>query len=446
MLKKYIPSYLLVLLLLILFSVSPAGALDIKRERLANGLSIVYVERHELPIVMATLLIKASPLQEDAQKSGTAYLTAKMLTEGTAKRKSLDISSQIEYIGASLDASVNSDFTAVSLSVLKKDIETGFDIFSDIVIHPSFHTDELSRRKALLAGALKKREEDPSYVAGREFSKKIFGPFPYARPVEGSVESIAGIVRDDAVRFYDSYYRPDNAVLVVVGDLNKEELLRLLNRYFAPWKPAQMQAGEKDSAQQPRTVLKKPRIEVIDRDVAQANIVLGRNGISRGNPDYYAVQVMNYVLGGGGFASRMMKTIRDEMGLTYGIFSLFSANLYPGAFEVEVQTKNESAGLVIAETLKQISAMRSKGVTAEELRDAKDYLIGSFPRRLETSRKMADFLAAVEFYKLGDDYIERYKDYIEKVSVEDVLRVSRKYLNEEDMEIVVVGNRKKLKL
>jgi zinc protease len=425
---------------------SSAFALDIKREKLPNGLQIIYVERHELPVVMTTLLIKASPLQEDTQKAGTAYLTGKMLTEGTAKRKSLDISHQTDYIGASLVTSVNSDFTAISLSVLKKDVDTGFDLFSDIVLHPSFHSDELSRRKTLLSGALKQKEEDQSYVAGRAFSKIIFGTFPYAGPVEGSIESIARINRDDTVRFYDRYYRPDNAILVVVGDLGRDELLKLVNRYFAAWKASAKNERQLSPAEYVRPALNQPRTEVIDRDVTQANIVIGHKGIARANPDYYAVQVMNYILGGGGFSSRLMKIIRDDLGLTYGINSSFASNLYPGAFEIEVQTKNESAGQVIAETLKQVRRIRAEGVTDEELRDAKNYLIGSFPLRLETSRKIADFLTAVQFYNLGDDYIDKYKDYVGNVTREDVLRIARKYLNDQDIEIIVVGNKKKLKL
>jgi zinc protease len=423
-----------------------AHALDIKKERLASGLTVILIERHELPIVMATLLIKASPLQEDGTKAGTAYLTAKMLSEGTAKRKSADISHQTDFMGASLETAVNDDFTTVSLSVLKKDVDTGFDLFSDIVLHPSFSIDELNRRKTLLAGSLKKREEDPSFIAGREFMKNLYGDIPYGRPVEGNIESIGRIGRHDIANFYDAHYRPDNSILVVVGDLGKDELARLIARYFSSWRAVKKPSGQERLVQTKRTAYKQPRIEVIDKDVSQANIVMGRAGISRDNPDYYAVQVMNYILGGGGFASRLMKIVRDEMGLTYSIHSLFSTNIYPGKFEIDVQTKNESAGLVIKETLKQIRRVRTEGISEEELGDAKDYLVGSFLRRIETSRKIADFLTAVQFYNLGDDYIEKYRDYIGKVTKDDVLRVARKYLSDEDILIVVVGNKKKLKL
>jgi zinc protease len=420
-------------------------ALDIKKEKLPNGLTVLYVERHELPIVMATMLINASPLQENAENAGTAYITSKMLSEGTATRKATDISREIDFIGASLDTSANDDFTTVSLSVLKKDIDKGFDLFSDSVLHPSFPADELARGKELLKGSLKQKEEDPSFVASKEFAKDIFGDFPYGRPVEGTLQSIGGIERADVLSFYGSFYRPENAILTVVGDLSREELDKLLNRSFALWKTTGAANGSKVDLKLP-PVLKGPRVEVIDRDVTQASILFGYVGIARDNPDYYAVQVMNYIFGGGGFSSRLMKVIRDEMGLTYSINSFFAATKYPGRFEVEVQTKNESAGRVIDEMLKQMRLMKAESISDQELQYAKDYLIGSFPRRLETIRKTADFIAAVQYYRLGDDYIDRYKDYVAKVTKDDVLRVARKYLDDENYVLVIVGNKKKLVL
>lgn len=420
-------------------------ALDIKKEKLSNGLTVLYVERHELPIVMATMLIKASPLQESAEKAGTAYITSKMLSQGTATRKATDISREIDFIGASLDTAVNDDFTTVSLSVLKKDVDKGFDLFSDTILKPSFPADELARRKELLKGSLKQKEEDPSFVASKEFTKDIFGDFTYGRRVEGTLQSIGGIDRANVLNFYGSFYRPENAILTVVGDLSREELDKLLNRTFALWKTPEAASGSKVELKSP-PVLKGPRVEVIDKDVTQASILFGYVGIARNNSDYYAVQVMNYIFGGGGFSSRLMNVIRDEMGLTYSINSLFAATKYPGRFEVEVQTKNESAGRVIDEMLKQMRLMKAQSISDQELRDAKDYLIGSFPRRLETIRKTADFIAAVQYYRLGDDYIDRYKYYVAKVTKDDVLRIARKYLDDENYVIVIVGNKKKLVL
>lgn len=449
--SKYreISIYSLIFIFAFLFFISPSQAVEIRREVTPNKLTVLQVERHNLPVVMVTLLVKASPLSEPGDKAGIAYLTSKMLNEGTSRRTSSGISGEIEFLGAALDASTNYDFTTISLSVLKKDIEKGFDLFSDILLNPSFKEDELKRKKELLKGALRQREEDPSFVANKTFIKEVFGGHPYGRLVEGSVESIDAIKREDVVNFYHRHYLPANAILSVVGDLTPRELDSLLKKYLSGWSagaPGINRQTETASGNETDSIAVPGRGEVVlvNKDVTQASIILGNLGISRSNPDYYAVQVMNYVLGGGGFASRLMKIVRDEMGLTYSIYSAFVGNKEPGQFEVEVQTKNGSAGAVIEEILKQIRLIMTAPVTDQELSDAKAYLTGSFPRRLETSRKVADFLAAVQFYNLGDDYIEKYPEYINRVTKDDVLRVAKKYLDPENYKLAVVGNEKKL--
>jgi zinc protease len=420
-----------------------AHAVEFKKQTLDNGLTILHAERHNLPVVMVSLLLKASPLNEN--KAGTAYLTSNMLTEGTTKRKASEISEEIEFIGASMGASTNHDYTTVSLSVLKKDIEKGFEIFSDVLLNPLFSEDELKRKKELIKGSLKQQEEEPSFIAERAFIKEVFNEHPYGRLVEGSAESIDSITRNDIIDFYKEHYLPGNAVIAVVGDITFRELNDLIKRHLGEWKSKSIsrKAEVKSQAQEKK---KEHRIVLIDKDITQANILLGHHGISRDNPDYYAVSVMNYILGGGGFASRLMKSVRDDMGLAYSIHSLFSANKETGRFEVEVQTKNESAATVVREILKQIKHIKTECVTEDELGDAKSYLTGSFPRRLETSRKIADFLAVSQFYNLGDDYIEKYPEHINKVTKEDVLRVAKKYLDDENYILVVVGNQKIIKI
>jgi len=442
---------LVVFLLLVTGYCLPAAdvyALDIKRVTFPNNLKTLQVERHNLPVVMMTLLIKASPLNEPSDKAGVAYLTSKMLAEGTAKRKAPDISEEIEFLGASIDISTNSDYTTISLSVLKKDIEKGLDMFSDILLNPSFPENEIARKKELLKGSLKQMEQEPTFVAGKTFIREVFGTHPYGRLVEGTIESIDTIKRDDLLGFYREHYVPDNAVISIVGDLTPGEMKSLINKYLGKWgrpkdSAAQKREG-KDLSQSPGTAgPEKAKTVLIDKELTQATIMFGHPGISREDPDYYAVSVMNYVLGGGGFASRLMTSVRDEMGLAYSIFSSFTGNKEPGQFEVQVQTKNESAATVISEILKQVNRMRTGPITDSELKDAKAYLTGSFPRRFETSRRIADFLTAAEFYNLGDNYIEKYPDYINKVTKEDILRVANKYLHTDKYVLVVVGNQKK---
>lgn len=436
----------LLVIVFILFTVhlslvTDSFALDVKRTVLPNGLKVLHVERHNLPIVMVSLLIKASPVDENPEKAGLANLTAELITEGTKKRSAADISEETEFIGASLKASVDSDYTSVALSVLKKDVEKGFDIFSDVLVNPIFPDNEIARNKELIKGGLKQSEEDPSFVAKKAFKKAVFGDLPYGRIIRGSTETIDGITRDDVLKFYANYYRPNNAVISVVGDLTEKELSALLDRFLSAWKPSE--TLKKTPEHRPE---KARKTILIDRDITQANILLGHEGIRREDPDYYAVSAMNYILGGGGFTSRLMQKVRDEMGLAYDIHSYFNPNKYGGIFEVGVQTKNESANTVISEVLRQLKIIREEHVSEKELEDAKAYLTGSFPRRLDTNRKIADFLLAVDFYNLGFDYIEKYPQYINSVTKDDILRVAKKYLSTEDYILVVVANQTKAKI
>ncbi len=433
-----------IVLLSICIHVTGARAMEVKKYTGPNGLLVVQVEQHSLPIVMATLLIKASPLDEQPDKAGVANLTSKMLTEGTVQKSAAELNEDIEFLGASLETATNYDYTTVSLSVLKKDIDTGFALFSDVVLNPAFKEDDLKRKKDLVLGAFKQKEEEPSFVAKKAFLQGVFGTHAYGRPVEGDEATVKGLNREDVAHFYHMHYLPGNAVLCVVGDLTTGELDALIKKYFSPWQGHAAQHAVSPHKEKTTIGITGVKRVLINRAISQANIILGHKGIARDNPDYYAVTVMNYILGGGGFASRLMKVEREEMGLTYNIRSSFAANKEPGQFEVEVQTKNESGGTVVEETLGQIRKIRSGPVSDQELADAKAYLTGSFPLRLETSRRVADFLAAVQFYGLGDDYIRKYPAYINSVTKEEVLRVANKYLNTENYVLVIVGNQKEI--
>jgi zinc protease len=420
-------------------SAARAEALDAKRNVLPNGLVLLHSENHSLPIVMVTLIVKAGQIDEPKEKAGLANLLSELLTEGTEKRKSKDISEETDFIGASLDASAGGDYTTVTLSVLKKDVHKGFDLFSDILLHPVFPQAELERKREQIKGLLKQREEEPSFLAERAFKKEVFGEHPYGRLIEGSPETIDVIKRDDFVEFHSNYFLPNNSILSVAGDLTSHELDELMNEYLAEWKPRGL--VKKDRPRPDEKKIKK--VIKIDKDLTQANIILGNPGISRDNPDYYAVAVMNYIFGGGGFSSRLMHSIREKMGLAYDVHSFFAAYKEGGSFQIGLQTKNESANTTIGEILKQTEGIMGEYVSDEELSDAKSYLTGSFKRRLDTTRKIADFIASVEFYNLGLDYDKKYPEYINAVTKDNVLRVAKKYLATENFVLVVVANQKK---
>jgi zinc protease len=426
---------------LLIFSI-PSYALEVKRSVLDNGLTLLIVERHNLPIVKVSMGINAGSLHEPEEKAGLASLTAGLLTEGTANRSAKQISEEIEFVGGSVGAGGGDDYVTASLSILKKDIDLGFDLLSDILLNPVFPEDEIEKKKERIKGGLKSREDDPGFVASRDFKKEVFGSHPYGRLVSGTEETLDRITRQDLVEFHSDYYAPNNAIMAVVGDVTAAEVEKLIKQYFSQWrgkKIAPLSLPDVREAKGRKTI-------TVDKDLSQANIILGHVGVSRDDPDYYSVSVMNYILGGGGFASRLMKNIRDDKGLVYSIHSYFAANRYGGRFQVGLQTKNESANTAIEEVLKEINIIRTTPVSENELSDAQSFLTGSFPMRIENSSRIAGFLVAVEVFGLGTDYIDDYPSYINSITREDILRVAKKYLDPENYILVVVADQEKAAL
>jgi zinc protease len=413
--------------------------LDVKRKVLDNGLILLISERHNLPVVKVSLGINAGNLMEPAEKAGLSSLVASLLTDGTTSRTAEQISESIEFVGGSIGASGGGDYNSASLSVLKKDIALGFELLSDIILHPVFPEDEFEKKKQRVKGSLRAREEDPDFLASREFTKTLFGDHPYGRLISGTAETIDNIKREDLVEFHSTYYVPENSVMSVVGDIEPEEVEKLLDTYFSKWDTKKSMNTSLPHLEANR---KKQTIK-IDKDLTQATVRLGHVGVSRDNPDYYAISVMNYILGGGGFASRLMQNVREEKGLVYDISSYFNADRLGGSFQLTFQTKNESANVAIEEVLEEIKKIRNNPVTDRELADAKAFLTGSFPMRIETSSRIANFLVAVEFYDLGVGYIDDYPVFINNVSKDDVLRVAKKYLDPEQFILVVVANQDK---
>jgi zinc protease len=417
-------------------------ALESSRSVLDNGLVLMIVERNNLPVVKVSVGIKAGNLYEPEEKAGLAHLTAGLLDEGTTNRTAKQISEEIEFVGGSVGASGGDDYMTASLSVLKKDVDLGFKLLSDIILNPIFPEEELNKKKERIKAGLRSQEEDPGFVASREFKKAVFGVHPYGRLITGTVETIDKINKNDLIDFHSKYYLPNNAVIAVVGDITAEEVTELIHRYFSHWKPKVV----RDPALPSIGAVKKPKTISVDKALTQANIIIGHIGVSRNNPDYYSLSVMNYILGGGGFASRLMQNIREEKGLVYDIHSFFAADKYGGRFQVGLQTKNESANTAIEETFKEINRIRKEPVSDIELSDARTFLTGSFPMRIETSSRIAGFLVAVEYYGLGVDYIDNYPGYINSVTKEDVLRVAKKYLDPENAVLVVVADQEKVAL
>jgi zinc protease len=437
--------YILIVILLIMsftpvssYAAEPIG----KRIVLKNGMVLLLSEKHTIPMVTINMAIKAGSTAETADKPGLASITASLLTQGTRRRTASRISSEIDFVGGSLSVSGGDDFASAGLRVLKKDVRIGLDLLSDVLMNPVFDQKEIDRKVKETLAEIQRQKEEPNVVAGEAFDKAVFGKNAYGRTSEDVAAYLPKLTRQDILAFYSARYNPKNTIIAVVGDVTEKEITSLLKEHFKAWQ------GKKQALPAPVAPpeITKNSVIKIDKNITQANIDMGHLGISRENPDYYAVMIMNYILGGGGFSSRLMDNIRDNKGLAYDVHSMFSAQKEPGAFTVSIQTKNESANEVIAEVFKEINRIQTEPVSDRELADAKAYLTGSFPLRMDTYAKIAGMLASIEIYNLGLDYPQKYPGLINSVTKEDILRAAKKYLHPDRMAIVVVANQEKAKL
>jgi zinc protease len=320
---------------------------------------------------------------------------------------------------------------------LKKDLDKGLDLFMEVLTQPIFPEEEFKREVEKTLAAIQSGEDQPEEVAEKAFLKTLFLNSPYGHPVEGTKESVPKLTREGIVRFYRSYYHPNNAILTVIGDMTNEELKGKLIPRLEKWP-----VGEIPKLPFISKFEKEQKTVKVNRPITQANILLGHAGVSRENPDFYAITVMNYILGGGGFASRLMAEIRNKRGLAYSVASFFDPGKYPGSFQIVLQTKNPSARDAISLSLQQMERIKKELVSEKELEGARKYLIGSFPMRLDTQGKLANFLTQVEYYGLGLDYPEKYPSLIQSITREEVLRVARKYLHPKRYVLVIVANLK----
>lgn len=429
------PKRTVLLALLALLSALPASAQELgTRDRLPNGLTVLVVERPALPIVIARVRVRAGSVLDVSEKAGLANLTAEMLTRGTRGRSGREIDEAIEFVGGALGTEGARDGAAISVSILRKDLVLGLDLLADVLLNPSFPEDELKRKVREVQADLRRAEEEPETVAGRAFRELLFPGHPYGRPVEGTAESLAKIGRGDLVDFHTRYYRPQDTVLAVVGAVTRDDILKEIEKRFGGWPHGS--AGRVSVPAPPPAATER---RLIQRELTQATLILGQRAIGRDHPDFYPLLVASYILGGGS-TSRLYTRIREELGLVYYVGSHLATGRFGNFFEVTLQTKNESARQAMDEVKQAVRVLRDQGPTADELAQAKAYLIGSFPLRMDTNAKLADLLLHWEVNGLGLDYPTRFRRLIEQVTVDDVKRVAVAHLLPDAFTTVVVGH------
>jgi zinc protease len=411
---------------------------NVHRHILANGLVVLLVENPSIPAVALGVSVLTGARHEPEEKAGLAIMASRLLDEGTTTRSSLEIAEAIESVGGMLETDGSYERIVVSASVLKEDLDLALELASDILINPVFPEDYVEKEKSRTLSEIASAKDRPQVIAGWEFSELVYGSHPLHRPSHGYPETVAKLKRADLLEFHDRFVVPNNTILSMVGDFQASDALARIEKHFGSW--ASKEVSFPTYAKPARQT--DCRIKYITMPAQQLNIYLGHLGIERANADYYALQVLDTILGGGaGFTARIPQRLRDELGLAYTTFASItaSAGVDSGRFVSFIGTSPENMKPATEGLINEIRRIIDEPVTGQELQDAKDYLSGSFVFSFESSSKIARFLVHAEVYGLGFDYIDKYPEYIRAITAEDVSRVAKKYLDCESYTMVVVG-------
>lgn len=410
---------------------------QVDRIELPNGIRLYLKEDPELPLVQVTAMVGAGSIGEPAEKTGLGSLFAAALRTGGAGGYSPDELDRIlERQAANLSAATGTYATTIDLSVQASDLPLGLAVISDLLRRPGFAPERMELARKQIIEGIRRQNDLPSSIASRALSRAIYGDHPLGRTP--TVESVSAITRDDLVEFHQSYFHPNNTWFAVSGDFDRETLLSLLTRHFGEWP----RAGFNPQFIPPVQESPAPKVLAGVKDVPQTTILIGELGIDKSDPDLHAVRVMNYILGGGGFNSRLMREIRSNRGLAYSVYSYYQVGRrLPGPFIAGGETKSSST-MDVVETMRRIMAeMREEPVTDAELELARESLINSFVFAFTDTHDVVTQIMRLDFYEYPEGYLESFRDRVAAVSKEDVLRVAREHLNPDRQKIVLVGDR-----
>jgi zinc protease len=408
----------------------------VDRWKLKNGLEVIVVARKDLPVVSFSIAVKAGGYDEEKGKTlGVSDFTAEMLRKGTRTRSADDISGAVDFVGAALDTTSSNESSSAGCSALSKDTKLCLDLLADILLHPTFPEAEMADVRDQLLAAVNGRYDNPAELAGAHFDNLLFGE----KHPDGWVltpEDVQKITREQLVTFWKTYYRPNNAILAVAGDVDTSRLRGEIDRAFGSWEKGDVPARPDFKVPEVRST----RVLLVDRpDLTQATIVFGHGGIRHADPAFYAVTLMDYVLGGSDFSSRLMMEVRTKRGLTYGIGSSFGASLYQGAFRVSASTKNSSVWEALVAAVDEIRRMKADGPTPEELDKAKGYFAGSYPFKLQGADGIAASIVGAELHGLGIDHVRDLPLRLAAVSTAQAKDAAARFLDPDAMWVVIVG-------
>ncbi|MCM2271616.1 MAG: insulinase family protein [candidate division Zixibacteria bacterium] len=413
----------------------PRIGLDVERVVLANGMIVYLYENDRLPTLSLTTMIRCGSVYDSKEKDGLSQLVGTVMRTGGSTSISGDsLNILLEYAGAMLETRIGDEFGTASLSVLSKDLDLGLKLWADLLRNPAFPADKLELAKVDIRNSIKRRNDDPGSVTNRYFNHLIYGDHPNGRILEWA--SIKAITPEDLFAYHRMYFVPNNMIVGIAGDFRKDELIAKLNALVGDW-----QKSETIPAAPPEVIFGvKPGVYEVLKDVNQANIRIGQMGIRRDNPDRYAISLMNYILGGGSFTSRLTSRVRSDEGLAYRAGSSFDIDSRDyGVFAAFCQTKSSTCYKATKIIMEEISKIRAEGATQDELDEARNAAINRFVFNFDTSGRIIQNLISLEYNGYPTDYYDTYIDNVSRVTLADIKSVAEKYFDPSQMTFVVVG-------
>lgn len=407
-----------------------------ERVVLDNGMVVMLLENHELPLIDVMTRVRTGSRLEPAEKIGMAGMFGTVLrTGGTKTRTGDQIDEFLEARAAMIDSNVGVDSGSAGLSCLKQDFDEVLPVFADLLRNPAFAEDKIKLAKNQANSFISRRNDNPQGVMNREFAKLIYGETsPYARTSEYA--TIDAITRADFTAFHAKYYVPNRIILGVVGDFDSKEMIQKIKSAFGDWEKG---PSVKDDEATWQTAPRPGYYYVQKEDMTQSDIIMGHMGIRRDNPDFYAVEVMNEVLGGG-FAARLFSNVRSKKGLAYSVRGAIDSNFdYPGTFNTWMTTKTETTAAGIDALMVEIDGLNTNPATDVEVKEAKESILNSFVFNYDSPAKILRQQMTYEYFGYPADYLDRYRENIEKVTKADVARVAAKYIHKDQLAVLVVG-------
>ncbi len=421
----------------------PLAARDVKFppyqiRTLKNGLQVIAVSHHEQPAVSLRLIVRAGGAHDPNDKPGVASFMASLLDQGTTSKTAEQIASTIDSIGGAIGAGSGTDLTFITGLVMKDSFNLGLDLVSDVAQNPAFSLGEIERQRQQVLSGLQVSYDDPEYLAGVVFDRLVYGFHPYGKPDSGTPASIAAITRDDLVKFHANWFGANNAILAIVGDVTPEEAFAGAERAFGSWGRSAQEAIKPVDPPPPTR-----RVVVVDRPgSAQTEIRAGNIALPRKHPDYIALNLAMRILGGEG-GNRLHRVLRSERGLTYGASAEINALKETGDLVAETDTRSETTAETLRLLVDELARLQRQRVQPRELSEAQAYISGSFPLTIETPGAIAVQVIHAVVFGIDLEEMERFRDLVNAVTVDDIQRVSQKYLHPDRLSIVLVGDASK---